>query len=117
MYLITAVIQPAKLAPVKEALALAGFTGLTVTEVNGHGAQGGGTEFYRGTEYRIDFLPKIKLELLVTAEQEDAALEAFRGAARSGEIGDGKLWISELRHVERLRTGEQGAAAVVPARS
>lgn len=112
MLLITAIIQPAKLDSVKTALAGIGLSGMTVTEVSGHGAQGGSTEYYRGTEYRIDFLPKCKIELAVTAEQEEDALAAIRAAARSGEIGDGKLWVTELRHVERLRTGERGVDAV-----
>lgn len=114
MQLITAIIQPAKLTDVKDALVAAGFSGLTVTEVSGHGAQGGSTEYYRGTEYRIDFLPKVKIEVVVADEQEEAALEAIRASARTGEIGDGKLWVSELRRLERLRTGEQGQAAVIP---
>ncbi|MEX5262157.1 P-II family nitrogen regulator [Kocuria sp. CPCC 205263] len=112
MLLITAIIQPAKLEGVKAALSGIGLSGMTVTEVSGHGAQGGSTEYYRGTGYRIDFLPKCKIELAVTAEQENAALDAIRTAARSGEIGDGKLWVTDLRHVERLRTGEQGIDAI-----
>lgn len=115
MLLITAIIQPAKLESVKAALSDIGLSGMTVTEVSGHGAQGGSTEYYRGTAYRIDFLPKCKIELAVTAEQEGAALDAIRATARSGEIGDGKLWVAELRHVERLRTGEQGVNAVARA--
>jgi nitrogen regulatory protein PII len=115
MNLITAIIQPAKLHDVKDALAGVGLTGLTVTEVSGHGAQGGSTEYYRGTAYRVDFLPKTKVELVVSPEQLDPALEAVRTAARSGEIGDGKLWVTELAHVERLRTGERGPAAVAQA--
>ncbi|MEW1981283.1 P-II family nitrogen regulator [Citricoccus sp. NPDC079358] len=112
MNLITAIIQPAKLGDVKESLAEFGLTGLTVTEVAGHGAQGGSTEYYRGTAYRVDFLPKIKVELVVDAEQLESALDAIRSAARTGEIGDGKLWVTALAHVERLRTGEKGSAAV-----
>lgn len=116
MLLITAVVQPSRLENVKTALAGIGLSGMTVTEVSGHGAQGGSTEYYRGTKYRVDFLPKCKIELAVAAEHEQAALAAIRTAARSGEIGDGKLWVTELRHVERLRTGEQGLDAVAAAR-
>jgi nitrogen regulatory protein PII len=112
MLLITAIIQPARLEAVKDALTGIGLAGMTVSEVNGHGAQGGSTEYYRGTAYRVDFLPKIKLEVVLPPELEQPALEAVRIAARSGEIGDGKLWVTELRHVERLRTGESGPQAV-----
>jgi nitrogen regulatory protein P-II 1 len=115
MNLITAIIQPAKLNDVKDTLADVGLTGLTVTEVAGHGAQGGSTEYYRGTAYQVDFLPKIKVELVASAGQLEPALDAIRSAARTGEIGDGKLWVTELAHVERLRTGERGPAAVAQA--
>lgn len=115
MNLITTIIQPAKLDDVKDSLADVGLTGLTVSEVSGHGAQGGSTEYYRGTAYQVDFLPKTKVELVVGPEHLEPALAAIRSAARTGEIGDGKLWVTELAHVERLRTGENGPAAVAQA--
>ena len=103
---ITAVIKPFKLDEVREALAEVGLTGLTVTEVKGFGRQKGHTELYRGAEYVVDFLPKIKLEVAVTSDQLDRVVEAIQAAANSGKIGDGKIFVYELERVMRIRTGE-----------
>ena len=109
---ITAIVKPFKLEEVREALAEVGVTGLTVTEVKGFGRQKGHTELYRGAEYVVDFLPKIKIELVVDDAQLGAALEAIQQAARTGRIGDGKIFVSEISDVIRIRTGEAGATAV-----
>ena len=109
---IEAIIKPFKLDEVKEALQELGVQGLSVIEAKGYGRQKGHTELYRGAEYVVDFLPKIKLEVVVSDDQLDAALEAFVGAARTGRIGDGKIFVSEITDVLRIRTGETGAAAV-----
>ena len=109
---ITAIIKPFKLDEVREALAEVGASGLTVTEVKGFGRQKGHTELYRGAEYVVDFLPKIKVEVVIEDAQLDAALEAITKAARTGRIGDGKIFVSEIADVIRIRTGETGAAAV-----
>ena len=103
---IEAIIKPFKLEEVREALGEAGITGLTVTEVKGFGRQKGHTELYRGAEYVVDFLPKIKLEVAVTAEQVDTVVEAIMKAAGTGKIGDGKIFVWELDRVVRIRTGE-----------
>src|SRR5207237_9555966 len=95
-YLVTAVIKPFKLEEVKEALRGAGILGLTVSEVQGYGRQGGKTEAFRGSEYKIDFVPKVKLEVLVEASQVDKAMDLIAGAARTGKIGDGKVWAYDL---------------------
>ena len=109
---IEAVIKPFKLDDVKEALQEIGVTGLTVLEAKGFGRQKGHTELYRGAEYVVDFLPKIKIEAVVADSQLTAAVEAIQTAARTGKIGDGKIFISEVSEVIRIRTGETGAQAV-----
>jgi nitrogen regulatory protein P-II 2 len=103
---ITCVIKPFKLDEVREALADVNVTGLTVTEVKGFGRQKGHTELYRGAEYVVDFLPKIKLEVAVADDQLDRVLEAIQASARTGKIGDGKIFVSPLEQVIRIRTGE-----------
>ena len=109
---IEAVIKPFKLDEVKEALQELGVQGMTVVEAKGYGRQKGHTELYRGAEYVIDFLPKIKIEVVVADDQLDQALEAIIAAARTGRIGDGKVFVSEIVDVIRIRTGESGAAAI-----
>jgi nitrogen regulatory protein P-II 1 len=109
---IEAVIKPFKLDEVREGLSEVGITGLTVTEVKGFGRQKGHTELYRGAEYVVDFLPKIKIEIVVNADQVDAAIDAIIKAARTGKIGDGKIFVSPIEHVVRIRTGETNESAV-----
>jgi nitrogen regulatory protein P-II 1 len=109
---IEAVIKPFKLDEVKEALQDLGLQGMTVVEAKGFGRQKGHTELYRGAEYVVDFLPKLKLEVVVSDDQVDAAVEAITNAARTGRIGDGKIFVSDISHVVRIRTGESGPAAV-----
>jgi len=109
---IEAIIKPFKLDEVREALSELGVTGLTVTEVKGFGRQKGHTELYRGAEYVVDFLPKVKLELVVADNTVDAALDAIVKAARTGKIGDGKIFVTNVDQVIRIRTGESGEAAV-----
>ncbi|MBO9560966.1 MAG: P-II family nitrogen regulator [Caulobacter sp.] len=109
---IEAVIKPFKLDEVKEALQDMGVQGMTVLEAKGYGRQKGHTELYRGAEYVVDFLPKIKVEVVVEDSQLDAALEAITNAARTGRIGDGKIFVSEITEVVRIRTGETGPSAV-----
>ena len=109
---ITAIIKPFKLDEVREALADVGVTGLTVTEVKGFGRQKGHTELYRGAEYVVDFLPKVKVEAVVPASLTDRAIEASTKAARTGKIGDGKIFVRAVEQVIRIRTGEEGEAAV-----
>ncbi len=109
---IEAVIKPFKLDDVREALSELGASGLTVTEVKGFGRQKGHTELYRGAEYVVDFLPKIKIEVVVTSELLDAAVEAIIKAARTGKIGDGKIFVSTVEQVIRIRTGETDEAAL-----
>jgi len=109
---IEAIIKPFKLDEVKEALQELGVQGMTVIEAKGYGRQKGQTELYRGAEYVVDFLPKIKIEVVIADDQLDAALEAIATAARTGRIGDGKIFISEIVDVMRIRTGETGPAAV-----
>ena len=109
---IEAIIKPFKLDEVKDALHEIGLQGLTVIEAKGFGRQKGHTELYRGAEYVVDFLPKIKIEVVVADDQLESALEAIVGAARTGRIGDGKIFVSEITDVLRIRTGETGAAAV-----
>ena len=109
---IEAVIKPFKLDEVREALSEIGISGLTVTEVKGFGRQKGHTELYRGAEYVVDFLPKIKIEIVVNEEQVDPAIDAIIKAARTGKIGDGKIFVSSVEQVIRIRTGETGEAAV-----
>jgi nitrogen regulatory protein PII len=109
---IIAVIKPFKLDEVREALASVGVTGLTVTEVKGFGRQKGHTELYRGAEYVVDFLPKVKVEAVVTEEVLDSAVDAIIKAARTGKIGDGKIFVRSVEQVIRIRTGETGSDAV-----
>ncbi len=112
MKLITAIIKPFKLDDVREALAEAGVAGMTVTEVKGFGRQKGHTELYRGAEYQVDFLPKLKLEIAVDDSREEQALEAIIQSAGSGKIGDGKIFVTQLEQVIRIRTGETASAAL-----
>jgi len=109
MKLIVAIIKPYKLDDVREALAAVGVQGLTVTEVKGFGRQRGHTELYRGAEYVVDFLPKIRLDVIVNAEQVDGAIEAISRAAHTGKIGDGKIFVQPVEQAIRIRTGETGA--------
>ena len=109
---ITAVIKPFKLEEVREALAEQGVTGLTVTEVKGFGRQKGHTELYRGAEYVVDFLPKVKIEAAVSNDQVERVIEAIEAGARTGKIGDGKVFVYDLEQVVRIRTGETGAEAL-----
>jgi nitrogen regulatory protein P-II 2 len=106
MKLITAIIRPFKLDEVREALTEVGVSGITVTEVKGFGRQKGHTELYRGAEYVVDFLPKLKVECAVTEETLDAAMEALANAARTGKVGDGKIFVQALERTVRIRTGE-----------
>ncbi|HPF74778.1 MAG: P-II family nitrogen regulator [Rhodanobacteraceae bacterium] len=106
MKMVTAIIKPFKLDDVREALSEVGVTGITVTEVKGFGRQKGHTELYRGAEYVVDFLPKLKLEIAIADDQVERAVEAIMQAAATGKIGDGKIFISELERVIRIRTGE-----------
>ena len=112
MKLVTAVIKPFKLDDVKEALKAAGVVGVTVTEVRGFGRQGGHTETYRGTEYQVDFLPKVKVEVIVDDADVDSAVEAIVSSARTDKIGDGKVWVSPVETIIRVRTGERGSDAL-----
>ena len=109
---IEAVIKPFKLDEVREALSEIGVSGLTVTEVKGFGRQKGHTELYRGAEYVVDFLPKVKIELVVADNGVDAAIESIVKAARTGKIGDGKIFVSNIEQVVRIRTGETGEGAI-----
>jgi nitrogen regulatory protein P-II 1 len=109
---IEAVIKPFKLDEVKEALQDLGLQGMTVLEAKGFGRQKGHTELYRGAEYVVDFLPKLKIEIVVDDGQLDAAIEAITAAARTGRIGDGKIFVTDVLNVVRIRTGEAGAAAI-----
>jgi nitrogen regulatory protein P-II 1 len=109
---IEAIIKPFKLDEVKEALQEAGLQGITVTEAKGFGRQKGHTELYRGAEYVVDFLPKVKIEVVVADESADAAIEAIRKAAQTGRIGDGKIFVSNIEEVIRIRTGETGVDAI-----
>ena len=112
MKLVMAIIKPFKLDDVREALSDIGVQGVTVTEVKGFGRQKGHTELYRGAEYIVDFLPKVKLEVAVKEELVDQVVDAITTAARTGKIGDGKIFVSSLEQVIRIRTGESGAEAL-----
>ena len=112
MKFVTAVIKPFKLDEVREALSEIGVQGITVTEVKGFGRQKGHTELYRGAEYVVDFLPKVKVEIVLTDEQVEPTIEAVMKAARTGRIGDGKIFVFDVHEAIRIRTGERGAAAV-----
>jgi len=109
---ITAIVKPFKLEEVREALADVGVTGLTVTEVKGFGRQKGHTELYRGAEYVVDFLPKVKIEAAIKTELLDQVIEAIEKSANTGKIGDGKIFVFDLEQVVRIRTGETGAEAL-----
>ena len=109
---ITAIVKPFKLEEVREALADVGVTGLTVTEVSGYGAQKGHSEIYRGAEYSIAFRPKVRIDVVVTEDQADATIDTIIAAAHTGKIGDGKVWVTEVSEIVRVRTGERGVAAV-----
>ncbi len=112
MKLITAVVKPFKLDDIREALSEVGISGVTVTEVKGFGRQKGHTELYRGAEYVVDFLPKMKIEAAVSEAELDKAIEAVIGAANTGKIGDGKIFVTNLEQVIRIRTGETGEEAL-----
>ncbi|MGB7650260.1 MAG: P-II family nitrogen regulator [Gallionella sp.] len=112
MKMVTAIIKPFKLDEVREALSNIGVQGITVTEVKGFGRQKGHTELYRGAEYVVDFLPKVKLEAAIKAEMLDQVLEAIEKSANTGKIGDGKIFVTEIEQVIRIRTGETGADAL-----
>jgi nitrogen regulatory protein P-II 2 len=112
MKIITAIIKPFKLDEVRDSLSRIGVQGLTVTEVKGYGRQKGHTEIYRGAEYAVSFLPKIKLEIACPAEQADTVIETIATAAKTGQIGDGKIFVCTLDHAVRIRTGETDAAAL-----
>ena len=112
MKMVTAVIKPFKLEEVREALSTLGVQGITVTEVKGFGRQKGHTELYRGAEYVVDFLPKVKIEAAVSDELVERVIEAIEGAARTGKIGDGKIFVAALEQVVRIRTGETGGQAL-----
>ena len=112
MKYIVAIIKPHRLEEVREALDALGIQGITVTEVKGHGRQGGHTEFYRGAEYKVNFIPKIRLDIAVDSAVAAKAVEAIRAAALTGQIGDGKIFVLGLEQAMRIRTGETGAAAL-----
>jgi nitrogen regulatory protein PII len=111
-HLVTAIVKPFKLEDVKEALRGAGLQGLTVSEVQGYGRQGGKTESFRGNEYKVDFVPKVKIEVLVETSQVDKVMYLIASAARTDKIGDGKIWAYDLDRLMRIRTGELGDDAV-----
>jgi len=112
MKLVTAIIKPFKLDDVRKALSEIGVQGITVTEVKGFGRQKGHTELYRGAEYVVDFLPKVKIEVAINADLLDRAIESISKAANTGKIGDGKIFVAQLEHVVRIRTGETGPDAL-----
>jgi nitrogen regulatory protein PII len=112
MKLITAIVKPFKLDDVKDALKAAGVQGITVSEVRGFGRQGGHTETYRGAEYKIDFVPKARLEIVVADDAVDGVVSAIKAAAATGKIGDGKIWVTGVDRIIRIRTGEEGHDAV-----
>jgi nitrogen regulatory protein PII len=112
MKLITAIVKPFKLDDVKAAIKTAGVAGITVTEVRGFGRQGGHTEVYRGTEYNIDFVPKVKLEIIADDDAIDGIIEVLQAAAATGKIGDGKIWVVDIDRLVRIRTGEEGVDAI-----
>ena len=112
MKLVTAVIKPFKLDDVKDALKAADVAGITVSEVRGFGRQGGHTETYRGAEYKIDFVPKVSISVVVTDEAVDSVVDTIVSAAATGKIGDGKIWVTDVDRLVRIRTGEEGADAV-----
>ena len=112
LHLVTAVIKPHKLDDVKDALKAAGIHGITVTEVKGFGRQGGHTETYRGAEYTVDFVPKVKIEVLTADDTSDDVVAAIAASGQTGKIGDGKVWVTEVASALRIRTGERGGDAL-----
>jgi nitrogen regulatory protein P-II 1 len=112
MKLVTAIVKPFAIEDIKSAVEAAGVLGLTVSEVQGYGRQKGHTEVYRGAEYQVDFIPRMKVEVLVNDESVDRVVEGIVNAARTGKIGDGKVWVTALQTVVRVRTGERGADAI-----
>jgi nitrogen regulatory protein P-II 1 len=112
MKLITAIIKPQKLDAIKEALVGAGITGMTVSEAKGFGRQLGLTEVYRGAQYKVDLIPKLRLEILVSSKETDKVIKVIVDAARTGSIGDGKVWATSVESVTRVRTGESGESAI-----
>jgi nitrogen regulatory protein P-II 2 len=112
MKLITAIIKPFKLEEVRDALSAVGVHGMTITEVKGYGRQKGHTELYRGAEYAVNFLPKIRIEVVVPEEEADKVVEAIGSAAKTGQIGDGKIFVTPIEQALRIRTGETGADAI-----
>ena len=112
MQLITAIVKPFKLDDVKDALKAANIQGITVSEVRGFGRQGGHTETYRGAEYKIDFVPKVRLEIVVDNSEVVRVVEAIKAAATTGKIGDGKIWVTNVDRIIRIRTGEEGSDAI-----
>jgi nitrogen regulatory protein P-II 1 len=112
MYKIEAILQPSKLDAVKDALIEAGVEGMTILEARGHGRQKGHTEFYRGREYTVDLLPKVKIELVVGEEMKDKTIDAIIGSARTGRIGDGKIFVSKIEDAIRIRNDERGETAL-----
>ena len=111
-HLITAIIKPFKLDDVRKALRASGLLGITVSEIQGYGRQGGKTESFRGTEYKMEFVPKVKIELVVETSQVDKVIDLIAAAARTGKIGDGKIWACDLDRLMRIRTGELGDDAI-----
>ena len=109
---VVAIIKPFKLDDVRDALSSVGITGMTATEVKGFGRQKGHTELYRGAEYVVDFLPKVKIEMVINSDQLEKCIEAIMSAARTGKIGDGKIFVTDIAKVIRIRTGEEDAAAI-----
>ena len=112
MKLVTAIVKPFTLTDIKEALEQLGVHGMTVTETQGFGQQKGHTEVYRGAEYAVDFVPKVKIEIVIGDALTDDVIEAIMNAARTGKIGDGKIWVTPVEHLVRVRTGESGEGAV-----
>ncbi|HUB70644.1 MAG TPA: P-II family nitrogen regulator [Acidimicrobiales bacterium] len=112
MILVTAVVKPHAVDAVREALSFVGIAGMTISEAKGFGRQRGHTEVYRGAEYKVDFVPKVKIEVLANAEQADDIVQAIAKAARTGKIGDGKIWVTTVESVTRIRTGETGPGAI-----
>jgi len=112
MKLVTAIVKPHRVEEVKETLRELGVSGLTTTDVEGFGRQRGHTEVYRGAEYQVDFVPKVKVEVVVADDEADGVVEAIVAAARTGKIGDGKIWVTDVERVMRIRTGESGPDAL-----
>jgi nitrogen regulatory protein P-II 1 len=112
MKLITAIVKPYKIDDVKDALKSLGVEGMTVSEVRGFGRQGGHAETYRGAEYKIDFVPKVRIEIVADASNADQVVAAIQQAAATGKIGDGKIWVTEIERMIRIRTGEEGPDAI-----